>query len=252
MTVSILICTIDKGITKIPQMLLPPRIDISYVVSMQYTSSEYLCLIPTELYKRADVTVTTRQGKGLSRNRNNAKAHATGDICVIADDDNRYTFDNIDTIIKAYTEHPEADIIHFQAQTLDGKPLHPYPAPFVSSVELTFRRNISIRFDERFGLGSELLCAGEEQVFIKDAERKGYTILYIPQPIVQTPSATTGNNFLHNSKMQMSKGATFRYVYGTRNAIWRSIKEAGWYLVHKGANPLPIMYYMCRGIALLP
>lgn len=249
-TLSILICTINTGIIKVPSVLMPPRSDVNYVVSMQYTEEQVLQIIPEELTSRDDVTITTLEGRGLSRNRNNAIAHATGDICLIADDDNRYTSEHIDIILNAYKEYPEADIIHFQAETLKGKPLHPYPADFVSSVELTFRRNIDIMFDERFGLGSKRLCAGEEQVFMKDARTKGCNIMYVPKAIVQTRNCTTGTNFLHNTKMQITKGATFRYVYGTVNAIWRSIKEAGWYLVHKGANPFPIIYNMIRGVYL--
>lgn len=250
MTVSILICTIDAGILKVPSVLMSPNSDVSYVVSMQYTDSKFLQMIPQELTSREDVKVSIIQGKGLSRNRNNAMAQADGDILVLADDDNRYTLSNIETIVTAYKNHPKADVIHFQAQTLDGKPLHPYPADYVSSVEITFRKSVTWEFDERFGLGSEFLCAGEEAVFLKDLKEEGYKIIYIAKPIVQTAASTTGSNFLHNKQMQLSKGATFRYVYGTFNAIWRSIKEAGWYFVHQNANPFPILYNMCRGVFL--
>ena len=252
MILSILICTIDAGIEKVPSVLMSPTSEVNYVVSLQYTEERFLEMVPQELREREDVTVTTLEGRGLSRNRNNAIMHATGDVCLIADDDNRYKKEWVETILNAYKEHPEADIITFQAQNMDGKPLHPYPTDFVSSVEMTFKRNIGIAFDERFGLGSKHLCAGEEQVFMKDARKAGKRIMYVAQCIVQTPANTTGTNFLHNKKMQITKGATFRYVYGTADALWRSVKEAGWYLVHKGANPLPIFYYMCKGIALQP
>ncbi len=252
LSISILICTIDEGIEKVPSVLMSPMSDVNYVVSMQYTDERFLEMMPKELKERADVIITTLQGKGLSRNRNNAMRYAIGDVCLIADDDNRYKREFVDSILNAYELHPEADIITFQAQNLEGEPLHPYPADFVSSVEMTFKQDIGIAFDERFGLGSKHLCAGEEQVFMKDAEKAGKQILYIPQCIVQTPANTTGTLFLQNKKLQTTKGATFRYVYGTGNALWRSVKEAGWYFVHKGVNPFPIIYYMWKGIALQP
>lgn len=252
MTIDILVCTIDAGIRKVPDVLMSPMDDVRYVVSMQYTDRAYVDEVPEVLKQREDVTVTLLEGPGLSRNRNNAIDRASGDVLVIADDDNRYERSHIDTIIRAYSENESADIIHFQAQTYEGGPLHPYPVDFVSSVELTFRRRVAVRFDERFGLGSRYLCAGEEAVFIKDARARGYGILYVPRPIVRTRAVTTGDNFLHNSRMQLTKGATFRYLYGTSDALWRSVKEAGWYLVHRGANPFPIVYYMWKGIALQP
>ena len=84
-----------------------------------------------------------------------------------------------------------------------------------------------------------------------DARRAGLNVRYIPQVIVQTEGVTTGIGLVGNRKLQITKGATFRYVYGTWSAIWRSFKEAGWYLIHKGANPFPILFNMLKGIWIL-
>ncbi|MBO4674018.1 MAG: glycosyltransferase [Bacteroidaceae bacterium] len=248
MKLSILICTIDEGIIRVPDVLMSPRDDVNYVVSMQFTKEAMKELVPVILKEREDVTLTFLEGKGLSRNRNNALSHATGDVLLIADDDNRYTDELIGHIFEAYEAHPEADVIHFQALDLEGNPLHPYPAPYVSSVELTFKRSVTTRFDERFGLGSEHLCAGEEEVWMKDASDAGYQIRYVNQPIVMTPKGTTGTQFAGNPQLQMSKGATFKHVYGTANALWRTLKEAGWWMVHRKENPFPILYNMLKGM----
>lgn len=243
------------GVLHIPDILLPTRPDVHYTVSVQYGIREQAPSIPTILLTRPDVTVTTLTGVGLSANRNNAIRHAKGDICLIADDDNRYLPEHIETILAAWRENPQADILTFQAQTYNGELLHPYPATYVCSVEITFRRNSilsnNLFFDERFGLGSPLLCAGEEEIFITDARRLSLSIKFIPSPIVQTNGITTSYQFIGNTKLQITKGATFRYIYGTWGAIWRSIKEAGWYLIHKRANPLPILFNMIHGIWIL-
>ena len=191
----------------------------------------------------------------MSRNRNNALRLATGDICLIADDDNRYQSEYFDTIIETWKENPDADIITFQAESYKGELLHPYPVPYVCSQEITLRRESiisgSVFFDERFGLGSQHLCAGEEDVFISDARKAGLIVKYIPKVVVRTDQFTTGRKFLTDKRLQITKGAAFRHIYGVSDAIWRSIKEAGWYLVHKGANPFPILFNMLKGIWIL-
>lgn len=255
LSLDILICTVSDRLTAIPDMLLPKRDGVHYIVSVQHTCPASKVIIPAALESRPDVTVGLLQGMGLSRNRNNALSMSKADICLIADDDNRYKPEYIDTILDAWNANPDADILTFQAQTLQGEPLHPYPAPYVCSVEITFRRSSvtgkGIKFDERFGLGSPLLCAGEEEVFIADARRAGLTVKYVPRVTVQTESKTTGSSLLGSPKLQLTKGAVFRYVYGTGNAVWRSFKEAGWYLIQKGANPFPIVFNMLRGIWIL-
>ena len=252
LTLDILICTVSDGLSKIPDMLLPERADVRYTVSVQYTGTSDSIKIPAVLSERADVTVGFLEGIGLSRNRNNSLNMAKGDICLIADDDNRYLPEYIDTILNSWHDSPDADILNFQAETYQGAPLHPYPAPFVSSVEITFKRSAildkGIRFDPRFGLGSPLLCAGEEEVFLTDARKAGLQVRYIPQVIVRTEASTTGKKLVGNTKLQITKGAVFRHVYGTWSAVWRSFKEAGWYLFHKGANPFPILFNMLKGI----
>lgn len=249
MILDILICTIDEGIAAVPDVLMPQRDDVRYVVSMQWTKEEAKGAVPQTLREREDVTLVFLEGKGLSRNRNNAIEHASGDILLIADDDNRYTDELIGNIFEAYASHPDADVIHFQALDMNGKPLHPYPADFVSSVEMSFRSNVKVRFDERFGLGSDKLCAEEERVWMKDAKDAGYNIIYVAKPVVMTPASTTGSGtFARNKKMQMSKGAAFKHVHGTRRAVWLSIKEAGWHMRHKRVSPFPIFFNMLKGI----
>ena len=255
LTLDILVCTISDRLPRISGMILPERPGVSYKVSVQHTCPETDIIIPVELKSRPDVTVALLEGQGLSRNRNNALRMANADICLIADDDNIYTPEFLNNITEAWKKNSDADILTFQAETSDGFLLHPYPAPYVCSVEITFRRKSilckGLKFDERFGLGSPFLCAGEEDVFMADAQRSGLIIRYIPQVIVRTNGTTTSSGFIIDSKVQISKGATFRYIYGTRNAIWRSFKEAGWYLFHKGANPFPILFNMLKGIWIL-
>ncbi len=252
---SILICTYADRVMAVPSMLLPQRSDVEYVVSMQCGEQDWSDRIPEQLRTRPDITLSLIPGHGLSANRNNAISQAKGDILLIADDDNRYTEEYIDRILNAWQANPQADIITFMAQTHGGELLHAYPAPYVCSVEISMRRKsievVGLQFDTRFGLGSPILCAGEEDVFMADARFRGLHILFVPQVVVRTAAQTTSDQFIGNARLQITKGATFRYIYGTGESIWRSIKEAGWYLVHRKANPFPILYNMLKGIWIL-
>ena len=62
MTLDILICSIDKGIVRIVDVLLPPQPQIRYLISYQYTDERYLELIPEQLVNRSDVLLYKYKG----------------------------------------------------------------------------------------------------------------------------------------------------------------------------------------------
>lgn len=243
MTLQLLICTIDEGLYRLHDSLLAPCEGVSYLVSWQYTGERPE--VPVWMTERDDIRVVQLQGRGLSRNRNYALANATADIVKICDDDERWTYEYFDTILDAYRRHPEADIIHFQAIG----PRKVYPPRFVTSFEMTFRRLgvADLRFDERFGLGSPCLIAGEEDVFMSDARRRGLVIYYEPYPICNTRPETTGDN-IRNPLLQRTKGAMFYRTGGLVYAYYKAVRESlGWMLrIH--INPLPMIRNMIWGI----
>ena len=260
MTIDILICTINEGIQKVPSVLMPPMEGVRYVVCMQYTDEAALEKVPMKMMIRKDVKLYVHEGCGLSKNRNFALEWAEADIIVIADDDNRYQPEYIERIRNAYAANPDADIICFAAESYEGKPMKVYPQAkmpyteafkrgyYPTSMEITMKKGVDVKFDERFGLGSKTLCAGEEAVFLKDCIDNGYNALFCPDVIVRSEFDTTGSHFADNKKMQMSKGATFAYLFGKPNAIYRSVKESLWWMLHKGCNPTPILYNMVKGV----
>ena len=66
MTLDILICSLNKGIVRVQDVLLPQQENVRYIVSYQYTDERYLDLIPSCLSTRTDVTIYKYQGQGLS------------------------------------------------------------------------------------------------------------------------------------------------------------------------------------------
>ena len=235
----ILICTYNAGICDVPSILLPPAEGVGYVVSMQYSDPCFLGQIPDVLKQRDDVILSINKGLGLSANRNNAIACATAEVCVIADDDVRYTLSDLHSIASAHAAAPEADVLLFQAKGPQGF-LKPYPTHtfdyahqpkgyYPSSIEITFKRERvkDIPFDLRFGLGSGCIINGEEEVWLNTLYRKGKrSINYVPTPIVQTVDVPQGGaNFAVNSEVQRAKGAKLYYIYGVTGFL-RCVKES--------------------------
>ena len=183
MTIDILICSIDKGIVRTGDLLLPQRPDVRYIISYQYTDERYLDLIPTVVEERDDVSLYKWRGRGLSANRNLAVEKATGDILMFADDDTHIIPESLDKIIRIFERDPQLDVAFFSASTYTGKPLKQYPEKegviqsipesySISTIEMVTRRASvqgKIRFDERFGLGTKFLTCGEEEIWLEDA-----------------------------------------------------------------------------------
>lgn len=136
---------------------------------------------------------------GLSKSRNLAIKNATGDICLIADDDIQYVkgFDNI--IKQAFVNNYDASIIKFKIETVCGKKYKTYPKYSkrlirtkdlfsASSVEIAFKRKNIIdknsSFNIFFGLGS-YFTSGEEYLFLKTNLKKGLIIHFVNEYIVK-------------------------------------------------------------------
>lgn len=135
------------------------------------------------------VTMISTQERGLSRSRNMAIRNATADICVIADDDERFAPGHVHAIEEAYDSYPNADVILFQ---VDGRnksyKTRPFQVSYIQALRfaswnITFRRESivqkDIHFDEQMGSGTGN-GSGEEIKFLFDCLRAGLRIQYVP------------------------------------------------------------------------
>lgn len=145
------------------------------------------------------ISIINTLDRGLSKSRNLAINHASADICLIADDDMIYHADYEEKIIKAYEEYPEADIIAFQVKRV-GNPdrekkfrqslkwENHITSMKISSVEITFKRDKilqkNLSFNPNLGAGTHFFN-GEENVFLYEALRKNFKILYLPVEIAE-------------------------------------------------------------------
>lgn len=240
-TVDILISTIGDRINRVSEILLPPTDGVRYVISHQIGETSHqtdgTVVIPDLLSSRDDVVVYPIAGRGLCRNRNNAMAHATADLWVLADDDVRLSQEFIDNLRTLAAQHPTVDIFALQALTPEGTPLHYYPefsfsypkmprGFYFNSMGLVLRRRNYPDFDVRFGLGAERLHMGEEDVFLHQCHRLGFRITYFPQPLLVTPATTTSSRYAVDPSLQEARGAMLTLLHGRFWAMLRIISTA--------------------------
>ena len=262
MKLNILISTIDQGIEKITDIILPYRDDVSYIISHQYQDKKYLS-IPKELI-REDVLISQISGKGLTKSRNNAILNANGDICVIADDDVRYSNEYFDIILDIYNNN-DVDLACFKIYTGSEQPVYKmYPKSEIeitskfnyspSSIEMTFKlgsiKNNKIFFDERFGLGSYLI-GGEESLFVHDVISSRLKVKFFPFYIVQHPYESTIKVFSKYDKCRNKVEGAIDLRLNGKIAILKAfaatLKKLSDLLSNR-KNPLKYLYERLSGV----
>ena len=228
MTLEILICTIDNGIQNVKNMLLAPINGVSYLISWQHSENYKIPETPLSLI-RDDVKIVTLKGKGLSRNRNNALRHASGDICLIADDDCSYKPEYFSSVINTFAKDNTLDIATFQMSNFyeqKNYPLHSFNLQkfekgyYTSSIEIAFKRTFvqgRLWFNELFGLGAPVLQSGEENIFILDAVSMGLNCRFFPITIVEHNHQTTAISGASKPGVIMAEGA---YIYIAYKWTW--------------------------------
>ncbi len=214
MKLDVLVCCYNESIKNIDKLLLSPRIDVQYIISHQCDSPAYY--IFPDFLDRRDVRFVRSIGKGLSKNRNIALKNASSTICLIADDDVKYTHQDFDTILDTYRAQENKDVIVFKIRTQSNEPaFKEYPTEnysiqkrnykhYISSIEISFKREgimkNNIFFDERFGLGSKYFSmGGEDEILINDCLKKKLNVFFVNKFIVEHPYLSTGKTILQKS-----------------------------------------------------
>ena len=161
--------------------------------------------------------------RGLSKSRNLAIQYASGDICLLCDDDEQLDSTYEDTILNAYAELPDADIICFRISNQPSRlmqktqRLTKWTAMRIASWQITFRRESilksGIRFDEDMGAGTGN-GGGEEVKFLRDCIKTGLKAYYVPKSIgtVAQTESTWFKGF--DRDFFYKRGITNRYMLG--------------------------------------
>lgn len=208
-----------QGLQRVADMNLPQVEGVRYVVSWQQHGG---ARIPEQLL-RNDVKIIRFGSSGQSANRNNAVIYTSAPIVLIADDDLRYTAQQLQAVIDTMEANPDVDIATFQ-YIGDNKYYPPTEQPITrqipkglsfASFEIAVRRKCfdSLKFDERFGIGGSMFDLGEDEKLMLDAVRMGYTCRFFPITITTHTEPTTGHRPITNPRAAAGTGCLIRGWY---------------------------------------
>lgn len=253
MTLEVLICTYgNEGINRVAKMDLPEVDGVKYLVSWQ--TDEFQLLLPDELHRK-DLRIYTTTSTGLSNNRNHALKKASGDICLIADDDLMYTAEQLKAVINTFDKNPNIDIALFKYSGDDNKQYPDYEfnlkkepkGYYITSFEIAFRRNSipsTLKFDSRLGVGTSM-PAGEEAIFIHQALKGGLTCRFFPITITHHSKLTTGSRKPTPGVLQ-ANGVIVAAKYGVLGMLRLPI--IAWRLSRQGnAKIFPAVHNLFKG-----
>ena len=166
--------------------------------------------------------------RGVGLSRNNALMRASGDICLIADEDVTYVENYEEIIVQKFRETPNADVIVFNVPS--SNPQRPsYMIPRKSrvrwfnclrygAVRIAARteklREANVSFSLLFGGGAKY-SAGEDCIFIADCLKKGLKVYANPAVIGRVSQEKSSWFQGYTNKFFIDKGALFTCL--TRN-----------------------------------
>lgn len=205
-------------------IVLKSKIESDVVIVNQCNLNNYY----EDISSGKKIRMISTTERGLSRSRNLAIKNALGDICLVTDDDESFLPNYEKKIIDAFENIPEADVIVFQVERLDGS-VKKYPSKQkklsfldclkVSSIEIAFKRKSIIEkniiFDETVGSGVTK-AGGEENIFLHSCLRNNLSIYFVPETIVQlNNSASQWMNSIYSKEYFIDRGKfTKKLLYG--------------------------------------
>lgn len=176
------------------------------------------------------ITTATR---GVGINRNIALLHASGEICLFADDDVVYEDDLEKRILAEFDAHPDADIIvfHFDTDSEDRKQKSyrktkkcgywarmPW-AGFRIAFRLNTVQKANLLFHTLFG-GGCVFPSGEDSLWLIDAKKAGLTI-YVSKETLGKVSFQKSTWFTgRDERFYFGKGAFYACAYPKTFWLW--------------------------------
>lgn len=178
-----------------------------------------------------NVKIFNTKEKGVGKNRNLALDRATGDICILADDDQTFYNDYKNTIIETYKKYPNADVIVFNIDSNNSirkkiKKNHRvtwfnymrYGATRISFKRKSVTKN-GIHFNVHFGGGADY-SAGEDVLFLTECLRKKLKIIAVDITLASLDENSESTWFQgYNNKFFEDRGI----LYGTISNKWSNL-----------------------------
>ncbi len=165
--------------------------------------------------------------RGVGLNRNNLLMRADADIVLFSDDDVVYDDGYEDIVLKAFEEHPEADVIVFNVipipESIDPclvtkwKRIRFLSCLKYGAVRIAARvsalRDSNVYFSLLFGGGARF-SSGEDSLFMADCVRKKMKVYGYPARIGEVYFESSSWFRGYNEKYFMDKGIFFYFLSG--------------------------------------
>ncbi len=167
--------------------------------------------------------------RGVGRNRNNALMRADAEYVLFADEDIVYDDDYESSVLKAFQENPQADILMFNVKAVEGRRTYEnrkvrrvrwynygrYPT-YAMAARLDSLRRANVWFSLLFGGGARY-SNGEDSLFIHDCLEKGLKIWAVPVGIGHEEARENASSTWfsgYNEKFFYDRGVLYHYLYG--------------------------------------
>ncbi|WP_053373006.1 glycosyltransferase family A protein [Paenibacillus sp. FJAT-27812] len=160
--------------------------------------------------------------RGVGLSRNNALMRATADICLFADDDVTYVEGYNETIIRAFEQIPNADVLLFNIPSTNSErptcnilvqhKVNVFNSLKYGAINIAVKTKkvhmANIMFSLKFGGGAQY-SAGEDSLFLTDCIKKKLNVYAVPETIgyVEQETSTWFNGF--TDKYFFDKGIFF-------------------------------------------
>lgn len=192
------------------------------------------------------IIMVTTPTRGVGLNRNIALDAAEATVCLLADDDVVYHSDYVETVLRAFRDQPEADVIFFNLAA-PGQELYRIPKPGKVSwwnflrygtarvaIRLDAVRKAGISFSTEFG-GGTVHSHGEDTLFFAQCLRQGLRLYAVPDEIgTLTDDRPSSWDQGYDRKYVSDQGALYRemsprwwWLWAAQDAIRRSRRQYG-------------------------
>lgn len=197
--------------------------------------------------------------KGLTKSRNLAIRKASGDICLLCDDDECFCDGYENGILNAYGKLRDADVIAFKTKNIPEKfggkikRLNRLDIMKISSWQISFRRksilDAELEFDENMGAGTGN-GAEEEFKFLSDCLDAGLKIYYCPFEIADVKQSSSTWFKGYTKEFFVNRGVTTRYIMGLVPAVLYGLYYAFFKRKNFGNDitVLKAFFWICEGI----
>lgn len=246
----------DDGIRELHRH---PAIEgVEYLVSWQHPD---MARLPKTLVERSDFKIFPTDTIGISRNRNEAFRHATGDFVLLSDADLIYTPEHLRSVIEGFESHPDREFLTFEYESSHWPKRYPdrafnfeRKAPkgyYITSFEIGFNlKRIrqtkgtlqDLRFNTNFGINGDVreFGSGEEELLIASLLRKGYRGRFLPSVIAEHPGNTTGMRECAEPDFVATKGACLSHI---RPLTWPLRLLVHAWRAHRQSPPSRMNFY---------